>query len=48
MDFSLNDEQQAFVDSARVFSEGVLAPKAAEWDATSHFPKDALAQRKAN
>ncbi|MEM1403359.1 MAG: acyl-CoA dehydrogenase family protein [Pseudomonadota bacterium] len=44
MDFSLNDDQQAFVDSARAFSEGVLAPKAAEWDATSHFPKDALAQ----
>ena len=44
MDFSLNDEQQAFVDSARAFSEGVLAPNAAEWDATSHFPKDALAQ----
>ena len=44
MDFSLNDEQQAFVESARAFSEGVLAPKAAEWDATSHFPKDALAQ----
>ena len=44
MDFSLNDEQQAFVESARALSEGVLAPKAAEWDATSHFPKDALAQ----
>ena len=44
MDFSLSDEQQAFVDSARAFSQGVLAPKAAEWDATSHFPVDALAQ----
>ena len=44
MDFSLSDEQQAFVDSARAFSEGALAPHAAEWDATSHFPKDALAQ----
>ena len=44
MDFSLSDDQQAFVDSARAFSEGALAPNAAEWDAKSHFPKDALAQ----
>ena len=44
MDFSLSDEQQAFVESARAFSAGVLAPKAAEWDATSHFPKEALAE----
>lgn len=44
MDFSLTDEQQAFAQSARSFSEGVLAPNAAHWDATSHFPKDALAQ----
>ncbi|EED31821.1 acyl-CoA dehydrogenase [gamma proteobacterium NOR5-3] len=43
MDFSLSDEQQAFVDSARAFSEGVLAPNAALWDAESIFPKDALA-----
>ncbi|MCX2980299.1 acyl-CoA dehydrogenase [Halieaceae bacterium IMCC14734] len=42
MDFSLSDEQQAFVDSARAFSEGVLAPQAAHWDETSTFPKDAL------
>jgi alkylation response protein AidB-like acyl-CoA dehydrogenase len=44
MDFSLSDDQQAFVDSARAFSPGVLAPKAAEWDETAHFPKEALAQ----
>ncbi|MFV0278626.1 MAG: acyl-CoA dehydrogenase family protein [Parahaliea sp.] len=44
MDFSLSDEQQAFVDSARAFSLGALAPMAAEWDATSHFPRDVLAQ----
>lgn len=44
MEFSLSDEQQAFVDSARAFSEGALSPNAAKWDATSHFPKDALAQ----
>ena len=44
MDFSLTEDQQAFADSARAFAEGVLAPNAAEWDATSHFPKDVLAQ----
>jgi alkylation response protein AidB-like acyl-CoA dehydrogenase len=44
VDFSLSDEQQAFVDSARAFSEGVLAPNAAQWDAESFFPKDVLAQ----
>jgi alkylation response protein AidB-like acyl-CoA dehydrogenase len=43
MDFSLSDEQQAFVDSARAFSDGVLAPQAARWDAQSIFPRDALA-----
>jgi alkylation response protein AidB-like acyl-CoA dehydrogenase len=44
MDFALSDDQQAFVESARAFSQGVLAPKAAEWDETSHFPTDVLAQ----
>jgi alkylation response protein AidB-like acyl-CoA dehydrogenase len=44
MDFSLSEDQLAFVDSARAFSEGALAPNAAEWDLTSHFPKDVLAQ----
>ncbi len=44
MDFSLNDEQQAFVDSARAFSSSVLAPNAAQWDEESYFSKEALAQ----
>ncbi|TXS93982.1 acyl-CoA dehydrogenase [Parahaliea maris] len=44
MDFSLSDDQKAFVESARAFSEGALAPMAAEWDATAYFPKDVLAQ----
>ena len=44
MDFSLNEDQKAFVESARSFSEGVLAPNAARWDEESIFPKDALAQ----
>ncbi len=42
MDFNLSEEQQAYVASARAFAEGSLAPFAASWDETSHFPKDAL------
>lgn len=44
MDFSLSEDQQAFVQSARAFSQGALAPNAAEWDAKSHFPVDVLRQ----
>ncbi len=44
MDFSLSDDQRAFVESARAFSEGALAPNAAEWDEKSIFPKEVLAQ----
>ena len=44
MEFGLSDDQQAFVESARAFSAGVLAPGAAEWDANSHFPVAELAQ----
>jgi len=42
MDFSLNEDQKAFVESARAFAEGVFAPNAAQWDEQSIFPKDAL------
>lgn len=42
MDFSLNDEQQAFVDTARQFMEKELAPNAAEWDVASHFPVEVI------
>jgi alkylation response protein AidB-like acyl-CoA dehydrogenase len=42
MDFSLTDQQQAFVASARAFSEGSLAPNAARWDEEATFPKKAL------
>jgi len=44
MDFSLNEDQKAFVESARAFAEGVFAPNAARWDEQSIFPKDALQQ----
>jgi len=42
MDFSLNDDQRAFVESARAFAEGSLAPHAARWDEESVFARDAL------
>ncbi len=42
MDFSVSEEQQAFIDSARAFSEKMLAPNAAQWDEESFFSKDAL------
>jgi alkylation response protein AidB-like acyl-CoA dehydrogenase len=42
MDFSLNEDQIAFVNSARAFAEGVLGPNAAHWDEASIFPVDAL------
>lgn len=44
MDFSLSEDQLAYAASARAFAEGVLAPHAAEWDASAVFPKQALAQ----
>ena len=44
MEFSLTEDKQAFVASARAFSQGVLAPNAATWDAEACFAKDALRQ----
>jgi len=44
MDFSLNEDQKAFVESARAFAQGVFAPHAARWDEESIFPKEALQQ----
>jgi alkylation response protein AidB-like acyl-CoA dehydrogenase len=38
MDFSLSEEQLAFQETARAFSEGELAPNAAEWDEKRIFP----------
>lgn len=42
MDFALTQEQQGFIDTAKAFAQDQLAPYAAEWDANSHFAKDAL------
>ncbi len=44
MDFNLNEDQRAYRDAARDFSDKALAPKAAEWDAGKIFPRDVIAQ----
>jgi hypothetical protein len=44
MNFELNEEQSAFQQAARDFAMNELAPRAAEWDARGHFPKDVIAQ----
>jgi butyryl-CoA dehydrogenase len=40
----LTDEQHMLRDTAREFAQRELAPHAAEWDRTSQFPADALAE----
>ncbi|HEY8950046.1 MAG TPA: isobutyryl-CoA dehydrogenase [Rhizomicrobium sp.] len=42
MDFELTEDQRAVEDMARRFATGKLAPYAAEWDATEHFPVDVM------
>ncbi|HET8790922.1 MAG TPA: acyl-CoA dehydrogenase family protein [Modicisalibacter sp.] len=42
MDFALSDDQRALQQAAADFSRVELAPHAAEWDATSHFPIDVI------
>ena len=42
MDFTLSEEQRAIQDMARGFAADRLAPFAAEWDETAHFPVDTL------
>jgi alkylation response protein AidB-like acyl-CoA dehydrogenase len=44
MDFALNDEQRAYIDTARDFADGVLAPGAAQRDAESIFPIEVFRQ----
>ena len=44
MDFELSEDQRAFAQSARAFAQAELAPHAAEWDRTSHFPKEVIAK----
>src|SRR5260370_36907993 len=40
----LTDEQLMLRDTAREFAQNELAPHAAEWDRTSQFPAEALAE----
>jgi len=42
VNFELNDDQQAYIASAKAFSEKELAPHAAHWDAESIFATKAL------
>jgi alkylation response protein AidB-like acyl-CoA dehydrogenase len=42
MDFALNEDERAIEEVARRFSRDRLAPFAAEWDETAHFPVDRL------
>lgn len=44
MDFELNEDQQAFADAAKQFSDLALLPYAAEWDEKAIFPKEVLKQ----
>jgi len=44
MDFSLSEEQQAYIESARAFAMRALAPHAAEWDREAVFAREALRQ----
>ena len=42
MDFTLNEDQRAIEDAARVFAAEELAPHSARWDEDKHFPVDVL------
>jgi alkylation response protein AidB-like acyl-CoA dehydrogenase len=40
--FELNEDQQAMVEMVRDFASEALAPNAAKWDESKHFPVDVL------
>ena len=42
MNFNLTEDQQAFADTAKQFSDAELAPYAAKWDAEHIFPKNVI------
>jgi len=42
MDFELSEDQQAIQEMARRFAVERLAPNAAEWDETEHFPVEVM------
>ena len=42
MHFALTEEQAAIQETALAFAKERIAPHAAEWDETSHFPVDVI------
>ena len=42
MDYNLTEQQMAFRDLARQFSETELLPHAAKWDSESYFPIEVI------
>lgn len=44
MNFDLTEDQVAFKDAARTFSDKEFAPHAADWDAGKIFPKEVIAK----
>lgn len=42
MQFEMTEDQRAIQDAARRFAADKLAPHAAEWDETAHFPVDVM------
>jgi alkylation response protein AidB-like acyl-CoA dehydrogenase len=44
MDFCLSDQQLSFIQAAKDYAVGELAPNAAQWDAQCVFPRQAFAQ----
>ncbi len=42
MNFTLNDDQKAFIETAKSFSDKELKPFAGEWDEKSYFPVDTI------
>ncbi|MGL5321669.1 MAG: acyl-CoA dehydrogenase family protein, partial [Aeromonas veronii] len=44
MDFTLTDDQQAYVEAAAAFSDEALKPPAARWDKEHEFPIPTIKQ----
>lgn len=42
MNFTLNDDQKAFIETAKTFSDKELKPFAGAWDEKSYFPVDTI------
>jgi alkylation response protein AidB-like acyl-CoA dehydrogenase len=40
--YGLDDDERVIAETAAAFAEKRIAPYALEWDATKHFPLDAL------